>query len=232
MDLRSELKNLNIELNDNELLKFEGYFKFLVEYNEFVNLTAITEYDDVMIKHFYDSLILSKALPSGKLKLLDVGAGAGFPSVPNAIINDNLDVTIIDSLNKRIVFLNKLCEKIGVNNVKPIHGRAEEYALENKESYDVVTARAVARLNILSELCLPFVKKNGLFIAMKSKNGPEELAEALKGIEILGGKVIDVLDFKLPHDMGERELIVIKKVTNTPSKYPRKFSVIKNSPLK
>jgi len=232
MELRDEALNLNINLTDEALNRFNTYYEFLVSYNEHTNLTAITDYDSVMIKHFYDSLILSKALPSGKIKLLDVGAGAGFPSVPNAIINSDLDVTIIDSLNKRIIFLNELCKKLAISNVKPIHGRAEEYALDNRESFDVVTARAVARLNILIELCIPFVKKGGLFIAMKSKEGQEELNEALNGIKLLGGEVIDRLDFTLPNDMGERELIIIKKVKDTPLKYPRKFALIKNKPLK
>ena len=128
--------------------------------------------------------------------------------------------------------MNELCKRLGISNVTPIHGRAEEYALDNRESFDVVTARAVARLNILIELCIPFVKNGGLFIAMKSKEGQEELNEALNGIKLLGGEVIDRLDFTLPNDMGERELIIIKKVKDTPLKYPRKFALIKNKPLK
>lgn len=230
MNLKNELLNLNLNISDDVVAKFDLYYKFLVEYNENVNLTAITEHDEVMIKHFYDSLILSKSLPEGKIKLLDVGAGAGFPSVPNAIVNNDLDVTIIDALNKRIVFLNELCDRLKLTNVKAIHGRAEEF--KELESFDVVTARAVARLNILMELCMPFVRVGGLFIAMKSKNGNEELDEAKNGIKILGGEIVRVLDFTLPYDMGERELIIIKKVKATPKKYPRRFNVIKNNPLK
>ncbi len=232
MELKDKALELGINLSDLQLNKFEEYYKFLIEYNEMVNLTAITEHDEVMIKHFYDSLILSKALYPGKIKLLDVGAGAGFPSVPNAIINDELEITIIDSLNKRIVFLEELIKKLELKNVNPIHGRAEEYAIENREKFDVVTARAVARLNILIELCIPFVKVGGLFIAMKSKEGEEELNEALSGIKLLGGKVIDRMDFNLPNGMGERELILIKKIKPTPNKYPRKFAQIKSKPLK
>lgn len=232
MELKDEVLKLNINLSDDDINRFNAYYDFLVSYNEKVNLTAITDYEGVLIKHFYDSLILSKALPCGKIKLLDVGAGAGFPSVPNAIVNKDLDVTIIDSLNKRIVFLNELVKKLGISNVTPIHGRAEEYAAEKRETFDVVTARAVARLNILIELCIPFVKKGGLFIAMKSKEAFDELNEAMAGIKLLGGEVVSKLDFTLPHDMGERELIVIKKVKDTPMKYPRKFSIIKNKPLR
>lgn len=231
MDLRSELANLNINLTDDMNEKLEAYYKYLVEYNEMVNLTAITEYDEVMIKHFYDSLILSTVLPAGDVKLVDIGAGAGFPSVPNAIYNEKLDVTIIDSLNKRIVFLKSLCDKIGISNVNPIHARAEEYAVEKRETFDIATARAVARLNILSELCLPYVKVGGMFVALKSKNGNEELDEAMNGIKILGGELVAVKEFKLPYDMGDRELILIKKVKASPKKYPRRFSIIKKNPL-
>lgn len=232
MELKNELKNLNIDLSDNEVLKFETYFSFLVEYNKVCNLTAITDYDGVMIKHFYDSLLLSKVLPKGKIRLLDVGAGAGFPSVPNAIVNKDLDVTIIDSLNKRIVFLNELVKKLNLNNVVAIHGRAEEYASEEREMFDVVTARAVARLNILMELCIPFVKVGGVFIAMKSKESETELEEAINGIKMLGCELLSKDAYKLPYEMGERELLVFKKVKKTHPKYPRKFQQIKTKPLK
>lgn len=232
MDFRLELESLGINLTDEMLNKYESYFDYLVEYNEHVNLTAITEHDEVFIKHFYDSLILTKALPTGNIKLCDVGAGAGFPSVPCAIYNNDLDVTIVDSLNKRIVFLNELVKKIDIKNVKAIHNRAEDHALNFREYYDVVTARAVARLNLLVELCLPLVKVGGLFVAMKSIDGKNELNEALRAIEILGGEVIDTKEFHLPYNMGSRELIIIKKVKECNKKYPRQFSVIKNKPLK
>lgn len=231
MELKNEALKLNIQLNDSDINKFDLYYEFLVDYNQNVNLTAITEYDDVMIKHFYDSLILSKALPDTNITLLDVGAGAGFPSVPNAIVNSKIDVTIVDSLNKRIVFLNELIKKLELKNVKAIHARAEEYAINNREKFDFVTARAVARLNILIELCMPFVKVGGFFVAMKSKDADDEMKEAINGIKLLGGEVVSKMDFKLPYDMGERELILIKKIKNTPIKYPRKFSIIKNKPL-
>ncbi len=231
MDLKKELNNIELNITDEMIDKFEKYYNYLVEYNENVNLTAITEYDEVMIKHFYDSLCLSTILKNDKLKLVDIGAGAGFPSVPNAIYNSNLDVTIIDSLNKRITFLNNLIDILSLDNVKAFHARAEEYIIKNRESFDVATARAVARLNILTELCLPYVKVGGLFIALKSQNGLEELEEAKNGIKILGGKLVDVKSFSLPYGMGERELIIIKKIKNTPNKYPRRFNIIKNNPL-
>ncbi len=233
MNLKNALLNLNINIDDNTMDKFNIYYDFLVEYNQKVNLTAIANYDDVMIKHFYDSLILTKGLPSGNINLCDVGAGAGFPSVPCAIVNKDINVTIVDSLNKRITFLNELVNnKLNINNVRPMHARAEEHAQKYREYYDVVTARAVARLNILAELCLPLVKTGGLFIAMKSTEGNEEVNEALNGISILGGKIIDTKSFELPNGMGHRELIIIKKLKECPKKYPRQFSVIKNKPLK
>lgn len=231
MDLKKELNNIELNITDEMIDKFEKYYNYLVEYNENVNLTAITEYDEVMIKHFYDSLCLSTILKNDKLKLVDIGAGAGFPSVPNAIYNSNLDVTIIDSLNKRITFLNNLIDILSLDNVKAFHARAEEYIIKNRESFDVATARAVARLNILTELCLPYVKVGGLFIALKSQNGLEELEEAKNGIKILGGEIVDIKSFSLPYGMGERELIIIKKIKNTPNKYPRRFNIIKNNPL-
>ncbi|MGM9971944.1 MAG: 16S rRNA (guanine(527)-N(7))-methyltransferase RsmG [Anaeroplasmataceae bacterium] len=231
MNFKDELKTLNIELTPDMQEKFDIYYKFLVEYNKFVNLTAITDHDEVFIKHFYDSLILTTELPKEKISLCDVGAGAGFPSVPCAIYNKDINVTIVDSLNKRIVFLNELVKKLNINNVSAIHNRAEDFATDYREAFDVVTARAVARLNILVELCLPLVKVGGIFIALKSTDGDAELSEALNAINILGGKVIKSNEFELPYNMGQRKLIVIEKIKECPKKYPRQFSVIKNKPL-
>lgn len=230
MNFKDELLKLDITASDAEIFKFNTYYEFLVDYNNKVNLTAITEYDDVLIKHFYDSLTLTKALDKN-ITLCDVGAGAGFPSVPSAIIRDDIDVTIIDSLNKRITFLNELIKKLDLKNVKAIHSRAEDFAKTKREYFDVVTARAVARLNVLAELCMPLVRVGGTFLAMKSLDSSEEIDEAKKAIEILGGKIEGTLSFDLPYEYGKREIIIIKKVKNTPLKYPRQFSVIKNKAL-
>lgn len=230
MNFKEELLKLDINASNEEILKFNTYYEFLVSYNQNVNLTAITEYDEVMIKHFYDSLILSKVLDKN-VKICDVGAGAGFPSVPCAIIRDDIDVTIIDSLNKRIIFLEELVKKLNLKNVTPIHFRAEEYAKEKREYFDVVTARAVARLNVLSELCLPLLKVGGLFVALKAVDSADEIQEAKKAIEILGGRLEKCMSFELPYNYGTRVLIIIKKIKNTPLKYPRKFSIIKNKAL-
>ena len=232
MNFKEDLKKLNIELTNEAFLNFEEYYKFLVEYNEHVNLTAITDYDGVYYKHFYDSLTLSLALDVTKpINLVDVGAGAGFPSIPNAIAFNNLNVTIIDALNKRINFLNELIAKLKLNNAKALHARAEEYAAFHREEADVVTARAVARLNILAELCIPLVKVGGLFVAMKSVESEQEFLEAKGAIKTLGAEHLKTISVELPNQMGHREILVFKKVNKTPSKYPRQFSQIKNKPL-
>lgn len=232
MNFKEDLKKINIELTNEAFLNFEEYYKFLVEYNEHVNLTAITDYDGVYYKHFYDSLTLSLALDVTKpINLVDVGAGAGFPSIPNAIVFNNLNVTIIDALNKRINFLNELIAKLKLNNAKALHARAEEYAAFHREEADVVTARAVARLNILAELCIPLVKVGGLFVAMKSVESEQEFLEAKGAIKALGAEHLKNISVELPNQMGHREILVFKKVNKTPSKYPRQFSQIKNKPL-
>lgn len=232
MNFNEELTKLNITPNQDILNKFDLYYKRLVEVNSYMNLTAITEESEVYNKHFLDSLMIIKSeLVSDKITLLDVGSGAGFPSIPLAIVNDNVEVTIIDALNKRINFLNELTKYLGLSNVNAYHKRAEDYAKEKRESFDVVTARAVARLNVLAELCLPLTKLGGHFIAMKGKMSKEEMDEAANAIKVLGGKVSKVVSVNLPDDAGERDLIIVEKVKTTPSKYPRQFSKIKERPL-
>ena len=232
MDFKGELEKLNINLTDEMKNKFELYYSKLVEVNSYMNLTAITEHDEVYIKHFLDSLFITKAINSNNpYTILDVGSGAGFPSIPLAIVDKNANVTIIDALNKRINFLNDLVKYIGINNVIAYHKRAEEYAVEKRESFDYVTARAVARLNVLSELCLPLVKIGGYFIAMKGQGGKEELDEAMNAVKILGGSVERIIEVSLPDDLGKREIILIKKIKPTSNKYPREFKKIKERPL-
>ena len=231
MEFKELVNNLNISINDDMLNKYELYYNKLIEVNEYMNLTAITEHDEVYIKHFYDSLTLNLAINDLKnISLCDVGAGAGFPSVPLAIAREDINVTIIDSLNKRINFLNELISYININNVKAFHFRAEDYAKEKRDSFDVVTARAVARLNVLSELCLPLVKIGGLFVAMKAELS-EELDEARNAIKILGGEIVKVIDLELPNNMGKRNIVIIKKIKSADKKYPRAFAKIKERPL-
>ncbi|MBR4496490.1 MAG: 16S rRNA (guanine(527)-N(7))-methyltransferase RsmG [Acholeplasmatales bacterium] len=232
MDFKEEALKLGINYDSVMDEKFNIFYEELIRVNEYMNLTAITERDEVYTKHFLDSLTILKAINSNdKLSLLDVGSGAGFPAIPLAITTNNLDITIIDALGKRIKFLNELIKKLELSNVKALHKRAEEYAKEKREFYDITTARAVARLPMLLELCLPLTKVGGYFIAMKAQSAKLELEESKKAIELLGGKVLNVLELRLPNDIGTRAIIIIKKVKPTPLKYPRAFAKIKEKPL-
>lgn len=231
--LSKKLSEHGIELSETQKEQFQTYYQLLVEWNEKMNLTSITEEHDVYLKHFYDSITPSFYYDfDGELSICDVGAGAGFPSIPLKIVFPELKVTIVDSLNKRIQFLNHLVAELGLQDVSFVHDRAESYGKgAYRESYDIVTARAVARLTVLSELCLPLVKKGGQFIALKSSKGEEELQEANFAINILGGNVKETFSFELPEDAGERQMIVIDKRRQTSKKYPRKPGTPNKSPL-
>lgn len=230
-NLKAELLNIDINISDENVCKFNKYYEFLVETNKHLNLTAITEYEDVMIKHFYDSILLAKTIDITKINsFLDIGSGAGFPAVPLAILYPNVKFTLIDALNKRITFLNNLIKLLDLKNVVAIHSRAEDFAKDNRESFDVVSARAVARLNILAELALPLCKVGGYFIALKGKD-EEEIKSGLKAINILGADFFKAYEFNLPLAKGERNILVYKKTKKTDLKYPRLFSKIKEKPL-
>lgn len=232
MNFHNELEKLGIVLDERKTNLFEAYYKKIIEVNQIMNLTAITEKDEVYRKHFLDSLEIVRVLKDKEnYTLSDVGSGAGFPSIPLAIVQNTVHVTIIDALNKRINFLNDLIKELELSNVETIHARAEEYAKKKRECFDVVTARAVARLNILAELCLPLTKIGGLFLAMKGSSGDEELLEAKKAIEQLGGRVLDIIEFTLPDEEEKRQIIVIQKIKATPIQFPRNFNKIKERPL-
>lgn len=210
--------------------KFEIYCDFLVEYNKNVNLTAITEPEEVWLKHFADSILLLNYIDIPKnASLIDVGTGAGFPSVPIKLYRDDIQLTMLDSLNKRIIFLEKLCEKLGIN-AEAVHGRAEEYGKKEafREQFDIATARAVAPMPVLSEYCMPFVKKGGIFAAMKGPN--EDAGNAENAVKILGGDGISVYDYLLGKD-DRRKIFSVKKISQTPTKYPRNSGQIKNKAL-
>lgn len=223
-----------IKLSEQQLGQFEDYYRELVDWNERMNLTGITERDQVYMKHFYDSLSVSFFIPMKDVgTVADIGSGAGFPSIPLRIAFPHLRVTIIDSLNKRIQFLNHLVSVLGLSEVQCVHSRAEDAARqkEHRDHYDLVTARAVARLAVLNEFCLPFTAVGGRFVAMKGSEVEEETKEAVFSLNELKGKLIHTHRFKLPIEESTRHLIVIDKIAPTPGKYPRKPGVPLKSPL-
>ena len=207
------------------------YGELLVEKNKVMNLTAITEPHDVATLHFLDSVaMLTLADLKGK-KMADIGTGAGFPGMPLRIVEPSLRLTLLDSLNKRIDFLKEVCADLGLNDVECIHGRAEEFAANHREDYDIVTSRAVANLQMLSELCLPLVKVGGYFLSMKAVDSEEEVNAAKNAIKTLGGQIEKVVDYAIPGTDVQHRLIFIKKIKETPKKYPRAFAKIKKNPL-
>ena len=228
------LAEQNLPLSDQQKKQFERYFELLVEWNEKINLTAITDKEEVYLKHFYDSIapILQGLIPNETIKLLDIGAGAGFPSLPMKILYPQLDVTIIDSLNKRINFLQLLAQELDLDDVHFYHGRAEDLAQDKnfRAQYDFVTARAVARMQVLSELTIPYLKVGGKLLALKASNAPEELVEAKNALNLLFSKVGDNLSYALPNG-DPRYITVVEKKKETPNKYPRKAGIPNKRPL-
>lgn len=228
------LEEKGIDLSPSQLGQFETYYELLVEWNEKMNLTAITEKEEVYLKHFYDSISAAFYFDLTKpYTLCDVGAGAGFPSIPLKICFPKLHVSIVDSLNKRISFLEHLAKSLKLDNVSFYHDRAETFGQrpEHRGAYDIVTARAVARMSVLSELCLPLVKENGMFIAMKASSTKEEMDAGKKAIATLGGRVDEIYHFLLPMENSERNIITIKKIKPTPKKYPRKPGTPNKMPI-
>ncbi|USK92217.1 16S rRNA (guanine(527)-N(7))-methyltransferase RsmG [Rossellomorea marisflavi] len=233
-EFQAGLEEKGISLSSEQLAQFEKYHELLVEWNEKMNLTAITDKEEVYLKHFYDSISAAFYVDFNSItSLCDVGAGAGFPSIPIKICFPHLHVSIVDSLNKRITFLNHLADQLGLENTHFHHDRAETFGKnkDHRESYDMVTARAVARMSVLSELCLPLVKKGGYFVAMKAASVNDEMDKAKKAITTLGGKTEQVDSFLLPEEDSERTIVQIKKVKDTPNKYPRKPGTPNKLPL-
>ena len=228
------LKERGIGLSEKQIQQFHSYFETLVEWNKKMNLTAITDQPSVYLKHFYDSISAAFYTDFNNVQsLCDIGAGAGFPSIPIKICFPHLQITIVDSLNKRIQFLNHLSKVLHLENVNYIHSRAEDFGRieANREKFDIVTARAVARLSVLSELCIPLVRIGGSFIAMKAASGEEELRDAKKAIATLGTKLVEKFEFPLPIENSERTIYIFEKIKNTPKKYPRKPGVPNKSPI-
>ncbi|WP_408008809.1 16S rRNA (guanine(527)-N(7))-methyltransferase RsmG [Pseudalkalibacillus sp. A8] len=228
------LEEKGISLSPQQLHQFDTYFKTLVEWNEKMNLTAITDEEDVCLKHFYDSISAAFYFDFTRINnICDVGAGAGFPSIPLKICFPHLDLAIVDSLKKRISFLEHLSQELGLNNAHFHHDRAETFARkkEHREQYELVTARAVARMSVLSELCLPLVKQDGNFLAMKAANAKDELEDAKRAIGQLGGELDKIEQFLLPIENSERNLIFVRKQKSTPKKFPRKPGTPNRNPL-
>ena len=229
-----ELETLGIRLTDVQKRQFDRYYELLIEWNRVMNLTGITEYDEVNLKHFTDSLTIVRIKEMKNVStMIDVGTGAGFPGIPIKIAFPHIKVTLLDSLNKRIKFLDQIVEELGLDDVVTLHGRAEDYAKkdEYREKFDLCASRAVANLSTLSEYCLPFIKKGGCFVSYKSADSDEEIKMSEKALDILGGKIEKIDKFTLPgSDMG-RALVMIEKVKNTPRKYPRKAGVPSKEPL-
>lgn len=233
--LKSGCEFFDISLSEEQERQFIRYYELLTEWNQVMNLTAITEYDEVMQKHFVDSLALAKAVDLSSCEtLIDVGTGAGFPGLPLKIVFPHLKVVLLDSLNKRIKFLNEVICQLGLENVETIHGRAEDFAKkkEYRESFDICVSRAVANLSSLSEYCIPYVKTGGMFVSYKSGAVEEELEQAKRAIYLLGGEKKQAVKFTLPESDIDRSLIVIKKEKPTPKKYPRKAGMPSKEPLK
>ena len=225
-------KKIDINLTETQIKKFFEYMQLLLEWNEKINLTAITEVDDIILKHFIDSLTVIKYIKEND-KIIDVGTGAGFPGIPVGIINLDADITLLDSLNKRINFLNEVCNKLELKNIRTIHGRAEDFGQtkETRENFDIAVSRAVANMTTLVEYLIPFVKVGGCAICMKGPEIDEELSKAKFAIKELGGKVEKVEKFILPNSDIERNIVIIKKISDTPNKYPRKAGTPSQSPM-
>ena len=228
----SKVKELGIELNDNQINQFNKYYELLVEYNKVMNLTGITKYEEVLEKHFYDSLTMANKVNLNNSTLVDIGAGAGFPCIPLKIAFPSLDVTVVDSLAKRMKFLEVVIKELNLENIRCLAMRGEDFAKLHREEFDFVTARAVARLNILNEITLPLVKVGGYFVALKGQDGLIEIDECKDAFSKLGAKIEMIDEFNLPSENAKRINIFIKKEKKTNVIYPRDYAKIKKNPLK
>lgn len=233
MKFEEILKEYNIDINPEQINQFEIYKKLLLEWNEKINITRITEAQEIYIKHFLDSLTLINTglIKEGK-SLIDIGTGGGFPGLPLKIMYSGLKISLMDSLNKRIIFLQEVIKELNLKNIEAVHGRAEEYGRKEdyREKFDLVTNRALANMSSLAEYSLPFVKKSGYFIAMKGSEYKEEVKEAKNAIDILGGKIVDIKEIKLPGEILH-SLIIVEKIRETPKKYPRAGGKPRTQPL-
>lgn len=227
------LKSLKIDLSELQMQQFIRYYEILIEWNKVMNLTAITDFTEVIQKHFIDSLTIVKAMSLQKEKLIDIGTGAGFPGIPLKIVFPEMQIVLLDSLNKRVKFLNEVIQLLNLKGIETIHGRAEEYGKnpQHREQYELCVSRAVANLSSLSEYCIPFVKKGGCFVSYKSGKASEEMGAAQNAIKLLGAEIFNTTEFSLPNSEIDRTLIVIRKVNTTPKKFPRSAGKPSKEPL-
>ncbi|MHB7981676.1 16S rRNA (guanine(527)-N(7))-methyltransferase RsmG [Clostridium sporogenes] len=233
--LQSACNDVNLDFNDKKYNQFISYKNLIQEWNKKINLTAIVKDEEIIKKHFIDCIKIFKASPMAEAKsLIDIGTGAGFPGIPIKILKEDIEITLLDSLQKRINFLNIVIGELQLKNIQYLHGRAEDYAqeIQHRQRYDIAVSRAVANLAVLSEFCIPFVRKGGYFVAMKGPSVEEEITSATKSIEILGGKIEDIIKIDIEDTDLKHNLVIIKKVKETAKKYPRKPSIIKKNPLK
>ena len=230
--IRNKLSYLNIEINNKQIEQFYKYMKLLIEWNKKMNLTAILDPDEIILKHFIDSATIDKIILKNT-NVIDIGTGAGFPGIPIKIINENISVTLLDSLNKRILFLEEVINSLKLKDITAIHSRAEDLGVnkEYREKFDYATSRAVAPLNYLLEYMLPFIKIGGRCICMKGSNVEEEILGAHNALQKLGGKIEQTVKIKLPESDIERNIIIVKKINETSNKYPRKAGMPKKDPL-
>jgi 16S rRNA (guanine527-N7)-methyltransferase len=232
-EFENGLLSLNIELTDLQKQQFMDYYELLVEWNKVMNLTSITELKEVIQKHFIDSLSIIKVYKLSKEKVLDIGTGAGFPGIPLKIVYPEIDIVLLDSLQKRLNFLEVVINNLKLTKIKTLHGRAEDYGKNSdyREQFDVCVSRAVAKLASLSEYCLPYVKKDGFFISYKSGKVEEELIQSTRAFKILGAELKEVKEFRLPDTDIDRSLVVLHKISNTPKNYPRSAGKPSKEPL-
>lgn len=232
--LQSKAEQLGIRLSEKQLEQFQCYYERLIEKNKVMNLTAITEYEEVVDKHFIDSILLGSVKElSGKKRVIDVGTGAGFPGIPLKIVYPELEITLLDSLNKRVKFLDEVIEELGLTGIQAVHSRAEDLAQDaaHRQQYDICVSRAVANLATLSEYCIPFVKQGGYFISYKSTQIEEELKQAKKAVQVLGGTLEQVETMQIPGTTIERQFVMIRKTGTTPKKFPRKAGTASKTPI-
>ena len=232
VEIEKSFKKLNIVLTDKQVKQFIRYYELLLDKNKVMNLTAITEFHEVVSKHFIDSVMLCKVMEV-KGKLLDVGTGAGFPGIPLKIVYPHLQVVLLDSLNKRVKFLNEVIQELGLQEIEAVHGRAEDLGKQSlyREEFDICVSRAVANLSSLTEYCIPFVKLDGFFVSYKSGKVQEELERAEKAISVLGGELDEKLEMQIPDTDIFRCILKIRKVEMTPEKYPRRAGVPGKEPI-